>query len=383
MLSSALCSVLIECQGGYPERFLNLAAEQHVPLWDVRRDKESLWCRADAVNYSRLRPVARRAQVRMRVRKKQGIVFRIRRLGLRWGIILGVALFYLVLQLLCSRIWVLRVRGNSTVPAEDIFAVLRPLGVYEGAVFSDVDMTDLRLTALQQLPDLIWLTVNQHGSIVTVEVQERTPITPITETTPANVVAECDGIIVKIDTVRGQPTAKIGDAVRRGDLLISGVMDSKVGPQLKHAAGTVLARTTHTIRCTVPLRDTISAVDRVITRSSLSVFGWKIPLYASGTLSAADTIVTEHHPLTANNIPLPLGITHEQHTYQKEMVITRTQAEALSLAKKELQRTEAALPSDFKVEHRTVHTETTADGITITAVCVGVQNIATERAIAR
>ena len=380
---SAFCSVLIECQGGYPERFLNLAAAGEIALWDVHRDKESLWCRADAAAYRQLRPIARRAGMRMRIRKKQGIVFRIRRLGLRFGAVAGVALFCLILNVLSSRVWVLRVQGNAAVSDDAILSVLEPLGVYEGASFSDVDLTDLRLTALQQLPDLIWLTVNQHGSIVTVEVQERTPADPIADTAPANLVASCDGVVLQIDTVRGQSAIAVGDAVRRGDLLISGVMDSKVGPQLKHAAGTVLARTTHTLTVTVPCHDTVRAVDREITRSSLSVFGWEIPLYTSGTLPTASESVTERCPVTANGVPLPLGITRTRYTYHKDVPITRTVTEAKALATARLAEQETALFADFAMETRRITTEETSDSVTVTAVYVGTQNIAEERPIAR
>ncbi len=383
MFSSAYCSVLVECEGGFPARFLNLAAEQHIPLWDVRREDTSLWCRADAVDYRRLRPVARRAGVRMRIRKKQGIVFRIRRLGLRVGTVVGVALFCAVLGLLSSRVWVLNVQGNVTISDEDILAALQPLGVYEGADFSRVELTDLRLSALQQLPDLVWLTVNQRGSILTVEVQERTPTEPITDAAPANLTASCDGVILQLDTVRGQPTVKVGDAVRRGDLLISGVMDSKVGPQLKHAAGTVIARTSHTLSVTVPLRDTVQTEERVITRSALSVFGWKIPLYTGGVLPTAAAVADEHRPVTANGVPLPLGITRTRYTYLKDTVITRAPSEALALAEKQLAEKERELLKIFTMQNRDVSTEKTAEGVTVTAVYVGTQNIAEERPIAR
>lgn len=380
---SAFCSVLIECQGGYPERFLNSASTQKIALWDVHRNEESLWCRADATAYRQLRPIARRAGMRMRIRKKQGLLFHIRRLGLRLGTVTGIVLFCLILNVLSSRIWVLRVQGNHVVTDEEILTVLKPLGVYEGAVFDDVDLTDLRLTALQQLPDLSWLTVNQNGSIVTVEVQERTPTDPIGDTAPANLVASCDGIILKIDTVRGQSVVAVGDAVRRGDLLISGVMDSKVGPQLKRATGTVLARTTHTLTVTVPLRDTVSMLDHTITRSSLSLFGWQIPLYTSGTLPSASVTSTEHCPVTANGVPLPIGITRTRYTHHQDIPITRTATEARTLATTRLAEQEAALFTNFTAESRDITTTENTDGVTITAVYVGTQNIAVERPIAR
>ena len=369
-------TLLIECEGGYPETFLNLAAAQRIPLWDVRRQDLSLWCCASAAHYHRLRPVARRAQVRMRVRKKQGPVFALRRMHLRPGMVVGLFLFLALLQLFSSRVWVIRVEGNTTVSDQAICDVLAPLGIYEGADFDNTDLTAVRLTALQQLPQLTWLAVNQNGSILTVEVKERTESAPLTDDTPANLVAACDGVVLHVDTAVGQAMVKAGDAVRRGDLLISGVMDSKVGPQLKHAIGSVTARTTRTLTVTVPLAETVSVPAHTLTRTELSVFGHRIPLYTSNTITGEPTVTVEQHPLTAAGVALPLRLTHTRFHYTMTAVHTHTEAEALTLAEQRLAQQESALQGVFGVESRTVSTQTDATSVTLTATLIGTEEIA-------
>ena len=369
-------SVLIRCEGGYPARFLNAAAENNIPLWDVRCKDGTLWCRVHADDYRRLRSVARRACVRMRVQKRCGIVFRLRRFRLRFGLAAGALLFCAVLWALSSRIWVVNIQGNSTVSDSDIRGMLEPLGIRVGGSFDEVDLTELRLTALQKLPQLTWLTVNQSGSIVTVEVRERAETEPLSDTAPANLVAACDGVILRVNAVTGQAVVKPGDAVTRGDLLISGVMDSSVGPQLKRAAGSVLARTTHTLTVTVPLRETVTdRTERVVERPSLTLFGLQIPLYTDSPLDGEPTVTTESLPMRANGVSLPIGLHITRYHYAVEEIVIRTEEEAESLAKQKLSDAELTLREKQTVEQCEVHREVTADSVILTAVYTGTQEL--------
>lgn len=373
--------VLLRCEGGYPETFINTAAAASIPLWDIRYDQASLFCRAAAADYRRLRPAARRAHVRMRVQRKYGLPFRLKRSGLRLGIAAGLVLFFVVLQLLTSRVWVLRIEGNATVSDEAILSVLEPLGVAEGASFAAVDIPTLQLTALQQLPELTWLTVNQSGSIVTIHVKERTEAAPPASHVPANLVAACDGVIVSVDTAAGQSAVKPGDAVRQGDLLISGVMDSKVGPQLKHAAGSVIARTAHTITVTVPLIEAVTVPSATVVQPRLFAFGLSVPLYTSGSLPGEPLAAFEKRPVVAGGVPLPLGLSLTRYTYTTEEQRRHTPDQARRLAEERLSAAEEELTAFLTIESRTPHVSNTETAVTITVEYVGTREIAVEAAI--
>ena len=60
--------VWVEAEGGYPERLLNEIAARNMQVWGVQRRGESTRFCCFAREYRRLRPLARRACVRMRVR---------------------------------------------------------------------------------------------------------------------------------------------------------------------------------------------------------------------------------------------------------------------------------------------------------------------------
>ena len=60
--------VRVEAEGGYPERLLNDLVRDGVALWRVHRREEWVRFSCPAADYRHIRPFARRAGVRMRMR---------------------------------------------------------------------------------------------------------------------------------------------------------------------------------------------------------------------------------------------------------------------------------------------------------------------------
>ncbi len=375
-------TVLIECEGGFPERFLNEAAGREVALWDVSRRGISLTCRCKAADYRALRPAARAASVRMRVRERHGLPFLLRPFRLRWGLLVGMLLFVVLLQLLSSRVWIVRIVGNERVTDEAIREVLEPLGIYEGASPDTVNLPQLQLTALERLPEIVWLTVNFEGSTATVEVRERQESQPIAPDEPANVVAAHDGVIVRMDAVSGQAMVKEGDAVTEGTLLISGVMDSKVGPLLKHAEGVVTARTTRTLTVTVPFEEKVpSPAPRTISRLCFYLLGLRIPLYTEVDVEGTYTQQTVNYPLRANGKALPLGIEVTRLTFDETVVCTRTESETLGEARSRLNELLSDLGEEVTIEAETVTEQKTDDGWTLVGTYTCLESIGRSEAL--
>lgn len=356
-------SLTIACEGGYPERLINDATRCGFPLWNIRRDGVFLYCSCAAEDYAKLRPFARRACVRMRIQKKHGFPFWVKPLRRRGGLLLGALLFLVILQTLSSRIWVVEVVGNTRVGQEEILQTLETLGVKEGAVFSTVDIPQLQLEALKRLPQLTWLAVNQRGSTVTVEVRERQPAAPIEETAPSNILSTHDGVIVKLHVTSGAAAVKVGDAVTKDSLLISGVVDSKVGPLLKRAAGTITARTQESITITVPLTQTVTdTTPKIIEQLSFHVFGLTVPLYTPTEHSGTYTVTTQNQPLCVYGRKLPIGFSKKQYHFPQTKTVCYSEGEALQLAKEKLREKEQEQFADATVEKAVVREQRTKEG---------------------
>lgn len=325
--------VRFEAEGGFPERLLNQAAKQGIALWNSSRQGIVLTSCCYARSYRKLRPLAKKASVRMRVRDRRGLPFFLRKYRARLGLAAGMAVYMVLLQMLSSRVWIIDIRGNDLVSDEEILEVLEPLGLREGGTFQGLDVSDLQLSALKALPDLTWLAVNLDGSTVHVEVEERGTHAPLEEDTPSNIKAARDGKIVKVEVTGGQATVKPGEAVTKGSLLISGVVESKTGPILRRSSGRIIAETTRTLTAEIPLTETqLLPTGETIFRPSFSLFGIRIPLYTDGTVPKDCDLSTHRHMLTAYGKSLPVGFLCEEYRLLEAADITRTEEEAAALA---------------------------------------------------
>ncbi len=375
--------VRLEAEGGFPERFLNLAARAGVSLWDSGRHGVTLEASCLARRYKKLRPLARKTGVRMRVKSKHGVPFFCHRYRARGGVVVGVVLYAVLLQLLSQRIWVVDISGSERVPEEEIRTVVEELGVRKGGRMKELDIASLQIAALQKLPDLVFLTVNPEGCIAHVEVSDRKPAPELTDkTTASNLKAARDGRILRMDVYSGQAVAQVGDAVVEGMLLVSGVVDTKVGPVLRRSSAKILAQTSRTLTVEIPLEETqMLPSGEVIVRPTLELFQFGIPLYTDGPIEEAYELVEKRHPFVANGLEMPLGLTNRYYHLLEPTVLRRTEEEAAALAAEQLTSQESEELAGADIQERKL-TSRVQDGVYIlTAAYTCVEDIGREEVL--
>ena len=361
-------------EGGFPERFINLCAQAGITIWNTRRDGIALGGCCMAKDYARLRPVARRSGMRMRLKKRIGLPFLCYRYRLRWGLPIGVAIYLLLLQHLSGYIWSVEVSGNSAVSDETIVSALETLQVSPGERICDLNVSDIQLQSLKRLPELSWITVNMEGSVAHVEVAERKePDADRLSKIPANVKASGDGIILSMEVYEGDALVKPGDAVAEGMLLVSGVRTTALGDYMTRAQAKIMAQTTRVLQVTVPFEEEQwQTTDRVIVRPTWHLFGCRIPWYDSGEIVGHYTVTTHSHMLTVGERTLPVGVSHTYYTEQVPITVHYTEQQAESLAWKRLMEQETALSESAEILSRHEQSERVGDAwqITVTYECI-------------
>lgn len=160
---------------------------------------------------------------------------------------------------------------------------------------------------LLELGDISWLSVNVKGCTAHVQVVERKrPPEIVDRNARTNMVAARDGLVTRVEALDGKALVMAGSTVTKGQLLISGVADSKFGVvRFMQGRGRVYARTWYELSVRVPM----TAVEKrgegkTTTRVALDVGKQRIKIYGKGSMLGAgcDKIVT-YHPLT-----LPFGL---------------------------------------------------------------------------
>ena len=95
-----------------------------------------------------------------------------------------------------------------------------------------------------------------------------------------NIVADRDGVIEEIVVEEGVAVVSVGDVVRKGDVLISGIIENDTGVAFCSAKGSVRAQSAMTVSVEVPRTDTkkryknttISEIDLNIFKKSINIF---------------------------------------------------------------------------------------------------------------
>lgn len=229
--------------GASPERCFNRWSRANLPFWSLEKKSELIFhCTAYRSDLQMLRGEAARAQCELQILGLYGLPTLLARVRRRSVLTFGLLLSVAAVLYLQSFVWFIRVDGNSGVRTETILQALSEEGVRFGAKGAEIDSEDLKNRMLNRIPKLSWIAVNRSGGVLTVLCAERETVQPpLDQRGLANVVASRPGVIREINVINGFSELKPGDAVRTGDVLISGVMEWTTRIQMTHASGEVFA----------------------------------------------------------------------------------------------------------------------------------------------
>lgn len=316
--------VEVEVYGAFPERLLNLCAQNGVGFWNLRWvDATTFRFTVSFRTYRQLNKLAQRAMCELRAPREQGLPALALGFRKRYAFVAGLALCILTLSVLSQFILVVDVEGNETVPTAVILEELERLGLKVGAYGPGLEEKEIANTALIELEELSFLAINLHGCRAEVQVREADPAPELLDqTTPADIVATASGIITEMTVTAGQALFQTGDTVVEGEVLITGFMDlpeitfSEVdmGTYIVHATGTVWARTWRTLRAEIPLTAQVKVyTGENETRLALNFLGNRLNFYQNSRISYAQyDKITHTSTLTLwGGTQLPISLIRE------------------------------------------------------------------------
>ena len=323
--------VSLRAENGFPEGFINSCYAQGIPLWDLRKTADGLTAKTTVRGYRKIRIPARESSMRVRLTGKSGLPFFVGRHIHRTGLIAGFVILVLTLNLLSGHIWIIDVTGNTTVPDSEILEAFEQAGLTVGKSLKKLKRSEIESRAMLILNNTTWAAINIKGCTAEINVRELEKIPDIeTHQGTSNIVARKDGQLEVLEVYRGSAAKKKGEAVTKGDLLISGVSESRTQLSLfTDADGYVVARTTISVEGEAPYKMTV-LVPTEKKISSLYFLGIEI-------LPRRDLEGTcyEHRSrLTIKGRALPFGINYRLYTTyeEKEITISREQARLMAMS---------------------------------------------------
>ena len=257
-LMKSLAGMLeVEITSAFPEETLKQAAEAGVSIFSAKADS-ALKCafRVHRRDYPVLMKICQKRGDKLEVRKEIGVFWSGKRLISRPILLSGFLLLLILMLLIPTRVLFIRVDGCSAVPERRILEAAEELGLSFGASRRHIRSEQLKNGLLSKIPELKWAGVNTKGCVAVISVRERTAAQEQAEESGrvGNVIAVRDGIVDSVTVTRGTGLCQPGQAVKQGQVLISGYTDCGRILQAALAKGEVYAKTNRDLTAVSPLR---------------------------------------------------------------------------------------------------------------------------------
>ena len=300
--------------GPFPERLINLCAQNGVEFWGVEwLDEHTVRLTLRRRGLKKLEELAGRVDCRVEREGSRGLPDFLGKFRARYAFLLGLAFALCAVTVLSRFVLVIQVTGNETVPTAVILSQLRQLGVRPGVYGPSLDRKQLAQEALLELDGLSWMALNLYGTRLEVVVREAVKAPERLDTAEnVDLIAEADGIVVKVEPELGDRLVEPGDTVAAGDILISGTVtleppiysDAPERHYQVHARGRVCARTWRTLTAAIPLEAAVKEyTGREKSAWSLDLLGRRVEIFGTPSISwpCYDKITT------VRQLPLPGG----------------------------------------------------------------------------
>ena len=341
----------LRAAGNDGHRILNICMKNRIVYRDLTVNDEGeliLWC-SHYMSY-----ILRRECARERVNIKRTDAVGLPRLLLcykhRAGLFLGMLLAMVLILLADNYVWDIRISGNERVTYSQLTDVLSDCGLRVGSRLSELDVDEIETYVTLQDKRVSWIAINIVGTHANVQIRETgdEPSENI-PVKPSNLIATRDGQIEYLELFGGNPVVRVGDTVRKGDLLVSGVWDSNhYGFLVTRSSGKVFAKTKREFTVTVPFEYTQKMpAERKLSEKYLIFFSKEIKLFKKGGNEGAvcDTIECVSAVRYFNGDRLPIGIRSVYNVFYEEERSRYSDEDAMNIAYYRLSRLiEAELP---------------------------------------
>lgn len=218
--------LILELYGVSKERFINLCKNREIEIIQIFLINDTWYCKIKCRDYFKLKMFIKKTGCWCKIRKKNGMPFLYRKIKARKGLIFGSLLFLMIITQCSGRIWQINVDGGFLHTREQIMQVIQEeLGVYGGVLAEQIDCFEIEKRLRLDYNEIGWISVEKRGCRLFVNLNESVmPKESGTREEPSHIIAEQDGIVRKIEVMAGIPRVKVGDEVKKGDVLISGVV---------------------------------------------------------------------------------------------------------------------------------------------------------------
>lgn len=311
--------------GKFPERFINLTTRNGINVWNLKPTEKGLTATMQVYDYKNIRSIAYKSKLKMRVTGRHGLPFYAQRYRQRVGLLIGAIFGIVLIAVLSKFIWYIDAPPTKSLSTSQILSALEEDNVKVGSYINSIDTENTERRLILKNEQIGWISLNITGSTMSVNIEEKAPKPDTPDfKTPCNIKANNDGVITSIKTSRGETKVMKGSGVVKGDLLVSGIVETKQETiEYVHASAEIMADVIYKKEYTLPRSyEYYSITDNRTDRYICNFMNFKFPCSLS-FLSYDDSVsVYSCEKPNFNNTDIPVEI-----ITQSEVEVNKTNAE--------------------------------------------------------
>ena len=333
--------VNIVVEGFFIERFINTCISKKIFFWKTNRMKSTVFSANIGVrNYKEVVKIAKKCQCKIRITNKKGIPFLLNKYRKRKIFVVTLGIIILGIITIFNFIWNIEIKGVDEIKQREIMEFIQNEGIDIGKYKNNIDLQSLINKIRIQRDDIAWVGMEIKGTNLIVDVVEADKKPEIiNEDEYCNVVADKDGIIVKVKAQNGTPAVEEGTTVKKGDILIQGWLEGKhTENRYVHAEGEVMAKVWYSKKEKVYYKQNYeNQTGNHEKKYTLNVNNFKINFFKTlSKFENYDTIRTIKKLKITSNFYLPVEIIVDENFEKQNNEIIYDKNEAKEIGIKEL-----------------------------------------------
>ncbi|MBQ7105036.1 MAG: sporulation protein YqfD [Bacilli bacterium] len=325
----------LKIEGKDVKRFLRQLYKMNIYFENVKYMNQYVYVKVNKDNYEKIKKIKTIYKIKINklygLNKIKDIIYRNNIFFI--CILLGVIL----LNVLCNIIFEIEIKTDNKEISSLVEKELKENGIKK---YSFIKKYEKRKEIIEKIlnnnkDELEWLEIERKGTKYIVRVEERIIKTKNNKCKPRNIIAKRDGIIMSINSSSGEIKKATNDYVKKGDIIISGIITKNEEEKNRICAeGKVYAETWYQVKVEVPYnyKEVIYTKEKK-KNLSLTIFNKRYSIF-----NDYDNFITKEIFIKNNIIPIKLSLEENNKVIKIDHIYTNEELDlkALEISREKL-----------------------------------------------
>ena len=378
----------ISVKGYYIERFINICKNNKITIWNLKRKNSiELNLNVRIKEFKEICKIAKKTGCKIKIKNKKGIPFLLHKYKKRKIFFILLILLVLIIGLSSCFVWNVEIKEENGYELENIKEDIEKAGLKSGVFKGKINTKEIINKIRLERKDIAWMGIELKGTnaiVKLVKSDEKPDI--INEDEYCNIISDKEGIITKISVQNGTANVKVGDTVKKGDILVNGWMEGKfTGIRYVHSLAEIEAKVWYTESIKIPYKVTETGY----TGNEEEKYGIKFNNFQINftkkysKFKIYDTIETENKIKLFSDFYLPISIVKTIYKEQEKIEKTYSVEEAKNIGIKQLEeKLDEKIENKNNIVNKNINTYEQADGVLVYVTYEVLENIGTNEKIA-